>query len=148
MPVYVTTQSAAKLGPTVPELDISHAVGVWDKTKFSMALPDVLGDLKKRGIQDIAIVGIESHVCVLQTVLDLRAAGFGVWVIRDGVSSCNKEEVAVAVERMRGVGARVVSSEGWIFEVMGDAGVPQFREVQKVIKNAKEETTAGLKALL
>lgn len=73
-------------------------------------------------------------MCVLQTVLDLRKLGHNVYVIADGVSSSSQAEVRVAVERMRGVGAVVTTSESWIFEVMGDAKCEGFREIQKLIK--------------
>lgn len=69
LPVYVTTQSRAKLGNTVSELDVSKAIVNLDKTKFSMYLPELAQKLPK-GIP-VGIVGIEAHVCVLQTAIDL-----------------------------------------------------------------------------
>ena len=70
------------------------------KTRFSMLLPSGETEefLKSKNIKTVMIVGIESHVCVLQTTLDLLAKGCGVWVLRDCVSSCNKEEVPIAIE--------------------------------------------------
>jgi nicotinamidase-related amidase len=63
----------------------------------------------------VAIVGIESHVCVLQTTLDLLKAGHKVYVISDGVSSCNKEEVPIALARMRQAGAFISTSESFVY---------------------------------
>ncbi|RPA87669.1 Isochorismatase hydrolase [Ascobolus immersus RN42] len=140
VPHYVTTQMAAKLKPTVRELSVNTFSGSWDKTKFSMAVPplvNALSDLaKERGVAslDIAIVGIEAHVCVLQTVMDLRKLGHNVWVLADGVSSSSLGEVKVAIERMKSVGAVISTSESWIFEVMGDANVAGFKEIQQLIK--------------
>jgi len=143
IPVFATTQSKSKLGPNVPDLSLTthpNVRGDWDKTKFSMWIPEVKAAVEKevggwgnRG--SIAIVGIESHVCVLQTVLDLlKEEVWDVYVIADGVSSCNKEEVGIALQRMRESGAVVTTSESWIYEVMGDAGIERFREVAKVVK--------------
>ena len=65
----------------------------------------------------VAIVGIESHVCVLQTTLDLLKAGHKVYVISDGVSSCNKEEVPIAIARMRQAGAFISTSESFVYSL-------------------------------
>ena len=63
---------------------------------------------------NVAIVGIESHVCVLQTTLDLLKAGHSVYVISDGVSSANKEEIPIALARMRQAGAFISTSESFV----------------------------------
>jgi nicotinamidase-related amidase len=68
-----------------------------------------------------AIVGIESHICVTQTALDLVHQGHKVYVIADGVSSCNKEEVPIALARLRHEGVVVTTSESWLYEAVGDA---------------------------
>jgi thiamine-phosphate diphosphorylase/hydroxyethylthiazole kinase len=68
------------------------------------------------GPAQIALVGIEAHICVTQTALDLLAAGHGVYVLADGVSSSNREEVGVALARLRQAGAVVTTSEGWVYE--------------------------------
>jgi nicotinamidase-related amidase len=70
----------------------------------------------------VAIVGIETHICVTQTALDLLAEGHKVYVLADGVSSCHEGERGVALERLRSEGAVVTTSEGWLYECMGDAG--------------------------
>lgn len=70
-------------------------------------------------------MGIETHICVTQTALDLLSEGHRVYVLMDGVSSCNAGERAVALERLRAEGAIVTSSEGWLYECMGDAGIPE-----------------------
>lgn len=72
------------------------------------------------------IVGIESHICVTQTALDLLQDGHAVYVIADGVSSCNKEEVPIALARLRQAGAVVTTSESWIYECAGDAAIDEL----------------------
>jgi nicotinamidase-related amidase len=101
------------LGKTVSELDLTHAkVPSLDKTLFSMCLRDITASIPVSTA--IAIVGIEAHVCVLQTTLDLLRQGHRVYVLADGVSSCNREEVPIAVERMRQAGAFVSTSESFV----------------------------------
>jgi len=70
---------------------------------------------------DCIVVGIETHICVLQTSLDLLARGHRVYVVQDAVSSCNAEERPVALARLRQEGVRVTTSESLIYEILGDA---------------------------
>lgn len=90
-----------------------------------------LDPLRANGPISAIIVGIESHICVTQTTIDLLRAGHKVYVIADGVSSCNKEEVPIALARLRHEGAIVTTSESLIYEAVGDAGTPEY-EAQNI----------------
>jgi nicotinamidase-related amidase len=68
---------------------------------------------------------IESHICVTQTALDLLANGHRVYVLADGVSSCNPQEVPIALDRLRREGAVVTTSESFLFECMGNASISE-----------------------
>jgi nicotinamidase-related amidase len=70
---------------------------------------------------EIVIVGIESHICVTQTAIDALGAGHKVYILADGVSSCNPQEIPIALARLRQAGAVVTTSESWLYECMGDA---------------------------
>jgi hypothetical protein len=149
MPIYATTQNALRLGATVPSL-ASYLPGTpWDKTRFSMV--DGQGNTPGFNLppaSSVALVGIESHICITQTALDLRARGHKVYVIADGVSSCNKAEVGVALDRLRGEeGIRVTSSESWMYEVVGDANHPAFKTLFGVVKGSMADTRKVLEAL-
>ncbi|KAJ6164148.1 hypothetical protein N7470_002820 [Penicillium chermesinum] len=150
LPVFVTTQSRAKLGNTVPELQThlqgSHIRADVDKTLFSMVTPEIDALLPKGEGErlDIIIVGIETHICVAQTTLDLLARGHRVYLLVDGVSSMNAEERGIALARLRDAGAIVTSSESILFEILGDAEHGSFRTVSGLIKETKEETKAAL----
>ena len=74
---------------------------------------------------ECVIIGIETHICITQTALDLLREGHKVYVLADGVSSCNKEEIPIALARLRSEGAVVTTSESWIYECMGDAGIEE-----------------------
>lgn len=142
VPIVATTQQRAKLGETCSELGLGSTYPLAadvDKSAFSMWVPQLVFSLKvlpqkavdlnkdtttKRGPFDIVIVGIETHICVLQTTLDALREGNRVWVVQDGVSSCNPEERCAALARLRQEGARVTTSESLMYEMMGDAGDP------------------------
>jgi nicotinamidase-related amidase len=88
-----------------------------------------LDSLNANGPLSCIIVGIESHICVTQTTIDLLKTGHKVYIIADGVSSCNKEEVPIALARLRHEGAVVTTSESFIYEIVGDAGTPEYVHV-------------------
>jgi len=146
IPVTTTTQTAAKLGPTISVLAEQLPSAPHDKTKFSMAIPSVLNSLPAES--SIALVGIESHICITQTALDLRDLGHGVYVIADAVSSCNKGEVVVALDRLRAErGVTVTTSESWMYECVGDASHAGFKGLIGVVKGAAGDTRTALGAL-
>lgn len=93
---------AAALGSTVEALRQHFRANTPNvaKTRFSMVLDDGSTDefLTEKKVHSVMLVGIESHVCVLQTCLDLLSKGYAVFVIRDAVSSCNRQEVPTALE--------------------------------------------------
>lgn len=155
IPIFVTTQNRARLGETVAELapylteplTKAHA----DKTAFSMWIPAVSQHFSApspSGPSQIVIVGIESHICVTQTALDALAAGHKVYVLADGVSSCNREEVPIALARLRAEGAVVTTSESWLYECMGDAGIPEFKSIVGIVKETGKDTKTALGALI
>jgi hypothetical protein len=96
----------------------------------------------------VALVGIESHICITQTALDLRAKGHKVYVIADGVSSCNSAEVVVALDRLRAEqGVTVTTSESWMYECLGDANHPSFKSLFNVVKGTMADTKKVLETL-
>ncbi|EHK41197.1 hypothetical protein TRIATDRAFT_259165 [Trichoderma atroviride IMI 206040] len=147
IPVYATTQTSAKLGATVPAIaDMLGVSEVHDKTKFSMVVPSIAASLAPGS--RIALVGIETHICITQTALDLRDAGHFPYVIADGVSSCNKGEVGIALDRLRSEpGIAVTSSESWMYECLGDASHPLFKGLFTVVKGKLSETSKVLSVL-
>lgn len=149
IPVYVTTQSRAKLGETVTELKnlIKEPVADVDKTYFSMWVPEVSKHFQSSAPAEIALLGIESHICITQTTLDLLANGHKVYILVDGVSSCNKEEIPIALDRLRNAGAVVTTSESWLYECVGDASVSEFRDIVKLVKETGSDTKTVLGAL-
>lgn len=98
-----------------------------DKTTFSMLVPEMRFALHQNSPDpyQVAIVGIETHICVLQTTLDLLSEGHRVYLLTDGVSSCHEGERNVALDRLRVEGAIVTTSESFLYECMGDANIAE-----------------------
>ncbi|KAL1588588.1 hypothetical protein WHR41_02712 [Cladosporium halotolerans] len=154
IPVFATTQLRAKLGETCPELQLDSAEGVKtqahaDKSAFSMWIPEVRRAFEALGNEkrEVVIVGIESHICVTQTALDLLREGHKVYVLADGVSSCNPQEVPIALARLRAEGVVVTSSESFLYECMGDAGIGEFREISRLVREFSGQTKENLEGL-
>ncbi|RFU79976.1 isochorismatase domain-containing 2a [Trichoderma arundinaceum] len=146
IPVHTTTQTSAKLGATVPSIAALLPSAAHDKTKFSMLVPAIASALAPGS--RIALVGIESHICITQTALDLRDAGHFPYVIADGVSSCNRGEVGIALDRLRSEpGITVTTSESWMYECLGDASHPLFKSLITVVKNKMSDTSKVLSVL-
>ncbi|GAA5832520.1 hypothetical protein JCM5353_007932 [Sporobolomyces roseus] len=142
------------LGSTVP-LPFSilppHLHPDWsplEKTLFSMMVPQVEDQLEKWKTESVVLFGIESHVCVLQTALDCLDKGIDVHVLADGVSSCNGDEVGIALKRMRDAGAMVTTSESALFQLIHDSKHPAFRSLVGLVKETKEPTKEALKDLI
>ncbi|KAK3944733.1 Isochorismatase-like protein [Diplogelasinospora grovesii] len=160
IPVFVTTQNRARLGDTVSELapHLSRATvhEDVDKTRFSMWIPPITDHFPtlspstttSEQRREVVIVGIEAHICVTQTALDLLSAGHAVYVLADGVSSCNREEVPVALDRLRAAGAHITTSESWLYECMGDADIPEFKGIVGLVKETGPKTKEALQGLL
>ena len=132
VPVLVTEQYPRGLGATVPEV-ARHLDGVprVEKVVFSAARADGF-DL---GGRDQAIVcGIETHVCVAQTVADLLDEGADVQVAADAVSSRTAANRRLGLAKMEASGAMLTSTEMALFELLGRAGTPEFKEVQALVK--------------
>ncbi|RDA93100.1 hypothetical protein CP533_4125 [Ophiocordyceps camponoti-saundersi (nom. inval.)] len=139
IPIHATTQTTTKLGPTVPSIASLLPSTPLDKTRFSMLIPAVSSALKPGS--RVALVGIEAHICITQTALDLRDAGHVPYVIADAVSSCNPAEVRVALDRLRAEpGIVVTTSESWMYESLGDAAHPDFKKLFNVVKAALGDT--------
>lgn len=138
VPVYATEQYPKGLGATVPEL-AELLDDVPAKLRFSCA--EVLNWGSAASQEDnrhkIVVAGIEAHVCVQQTVLDLLAHGFRVYVPADGIGSRHKLDWKIALNRMADCGAVITTVESVMFEWCEVAGSDQFKQVSKLITNPK-----------
>ncbi len=136
VPVFATEQYRKGLGPTVPEVAAAaHGFVPIEKLAFSACgAPDFVPALRGRNVSEAVLCGIEAHVCVTQTCLDLLDQGFGVFVVADAMSSRTPENYRLGLDRMRAAGAVVVSTEMVLFELLGQAGTPEFKQILALVK--------------
>ncbi len=130
IPVAATEHHAQGLGALAPALrDRLPASAIGGKEHFSAVAAGCLPALPGGERPQVVLAGAESHVCVLQTALDLVRQGREVYVVADAVTSRRSLDRDLALERLRRDGARVVSREMVAFEWLGRGGTPQFRAV-------------------
>ncbi|GIY09539.1 isochorismatase domain-containing protein 2 [Caerostris darwini] len=150
MPVVVTEQNPKGLGHTVKEigLDDYPELKPYQKTQFSMLIPEVHDFLKKEHpeVENVVICGIESHVCVQCTVHSLINSGYDVHVVADGCSSRTMVDRMYSFQRMKAMGAWLTTSESVILGLVGDYTHPNFKEIQKLIREPAPDS--GLLSLL
>ncbi|WP_338809439.1 isochorismatase family protein [Neisseria leonii] len=133
VPVMITEQYPKGLGNTVPEIaELLPAAPVAEKTRFS-ALTDETEHFLL-GKQHVILIGAESHVCMLQTVLDLRERGFHVWIPFECTTSRNPANRDNALTHMRQAGAVVSNVESILFLLLQDAKHPAFKTVSGLIR--------------
>lgn len=139
VPVTVSEQYPKGLGHTVAGLKEQLVnAPVFEKLAFSCwrdgALKAHLIGLHEGGRPLVILAGIEAHVCVLQTAVDLAAAGFGVFAVADALASRMPSSHALALERMRQNGVAVVNAEMVVFELLGRAGSAEFKTLSALVR--------------
>ena len=137
LPVIVTEQYPKGLGHTLPELreTLPPDVEPVSKVAFSCAAVEgVRARLRAAGTRQVILVGIEAHVCVLLSALDLLAEGYGVHVAADAVTSRTQASWRLAMDQLRQAGAVVTSSETVLFQLMGQGDTDEFRELARLIR--------------
>lgn len=136
VPVVVTEQYPKGLGHTEVELKncLKEDVNIIEKTSFSCINADgFLTPIEESGRKQIILTGMETHICILQTALDLQQQGFQVFVVEDAVSSRAKTNQYNALQRLRNAGVIITTVESVIFEWLGDANHPEFKNLAKLI---------------
>jgi nicotinamidase-related amidase len=134
VPVLATEQYPQGLGPTVAEI-ADRLSNIPSKLRFSCGgCPELFEPLPDLGIYKLLLAGIEAHVCVQQTVLDLLTHGFQVFVAADAVGSRFDVDLNTALRRMESAGASVTTAEAALFEWCEVAGTPEFRQISALVR--------------
>jgi len=136
VPVLVTEQYPKGLGRTLPELRaLLGETPPLEKTVFSCARADGFQDrLRTLGADQVILTGIEAHVCVLLTALDLLAQGIRVSIVADAVCSRRPANLEIGLGQARQAGAVVTATETVVFQLLGGADSDAFRELSKLLR--------------
>jgi len=146
IPCIVTEQYPKAFGKTVPEILLHPTTQVFEKKQFSMLTEEVRAALSSSGRRQVVLCGIEGHVCVLQSAMELLDSGYEVHVVADAVSSQRPYDRAVALQRMRDSaqhvqkeGLVITTAESLLFEIMRGADHPKFRQISALCKEHNED---------
>lgn len=139
VPVIVTEQNPKGLGHTVPEIAAALPAGAptFTKTRFSSITPEVHAALGSLHRGSVLVVGIEAHVCVMQTTLDLLAGGRQAFLCTDCISAGQAGQIDPALRRMERAGAVPTGALSAIYELLGDAAHPRFKTCLEMVKGLR-----------
>ena len=135
IPMVLTTQYAKGLGNNIPE--ICEAIGsdvAYDKTTFSAYETEAVYEAMDKERKNVLICGIEAHICVLQTAIDLKADGYNVFLVEDCIASRKKSNKENAVKRAMGEGIFITCGESVLYELLVNSANPHFKAVSKIVK--------------
>ena len=136
-PMIFTQQYTKGLGMTVEPLKQAYedTFTYYDKTTFScMDNEEIKKTVDSLGKKNVIIAGMESHICVMQTVVDLLNEGYEVYLVSDCIGSRTEFNKQIGLQRMMQEGAKMTSVESILFELAGKAGTPEFKVISKLIK--------------
>lgn len=135
IPILATEQYPKGLGCTVEKLNCNLEKDlVYEKISFTGCTDQLVSGLKGLGRKKVIVTGMETHVCVFQTVRDLLADGYQVFVVGDAVCSRTKHNYKNALDLMAAMGAVITNTETVCFDLLKEAGTPLFKKVSKLIK--------------
>lgn len=137
LPIVVSEQYPQGLGSTVAGIRslLGDKQRYLTKTAFScLGDPLVKTELQATGLTQWVVIGIEAHVCVLQTAKDLVSMGWEVVVLNDAITSRSVYDFSTAIAEMRDYGIRISSCETVLFELLGDSSAIEFKKISQLIK--------------
>lgn len=138
-----------KLGHLMPELDVQHAIdggsgngGAISKTEFSIMANDKLRTtiLNLPVLQSVVLFGLEAHICVEQTAMDLLECGYDVHIVADCTTSISAEDRHLAFQRLRQIGCFIATSENVIFKLMRSKDHPNFSQIRPLVTEKSIDT--------
>ncbi len=136
LPIFITEQYPKGLGPTEKEISelLSHSDFIQKMTFSCCQADEFMNQIQSKNIHQIVICGIETHVCVQQTALDLLRDRFQVYIVRDATSSRKKIDHKTALNRMQNEGAVITTTEAVLFELLQKAGTDDFKKISAIVK--------------
>lgn len=146
LPIVANTQYAKGLGPYVGVLEtLAAGVPRFDKSEFNAlanAETAAFFDTLSKTVTTVALVGVETHICVYQTAMALLAKGKKVWIVTDAVSSRRERDHLAGLQRLAAQGAILGPAEMLIYELLGKAGTPEFKQVLPLIVDHEQHANS------
>jgi len=137
IPILANTQYKKGLGPYLPSVEALVAdLPQFDKTEFNAVADsetEAFIDGLPGEVDTIILVGVETHICIYQTTMGLLAKGLNVWIVTDGVSSRTEEDHRAGLSRLQAMGVALGTSEMLVYELIGRAGSPEFKQMLPLI---------------
>lgn len=136
VPIIITEQNPRGLGATIPQLaSLFSEFNPIPKLSFSCCSDKKFADaLKKSKRKQVLLTGIETHVCIYQTAVDLLSSGYKVQIVADCVSSRTPENINIALDRIKSEGAKITSIEMALFELLRVAEGDKFKKILQIVK--------------
>lgn len=136
IPILWSQQCPASLGPTIPEIaELLTGIQPIDKASFNCCGNEqFISKLNSLNRQQVLLCGIETHICIYQTAVDMREKGYAVFVIADAVSSRTLDNKQIAITKMQMIGINIYSTEMALFELLKTAEHPKFKQIAKLVK--------------
>ena len=135
IPMMATEQYPQGLGTTLPEIkSLLPDTPFVEKTRFSAVLPETEDFIRRYNAQNIVLIGTETHICMLQTALDLRTQGLNVYIPAECAASRNPANKTNGLEKMRAAGVTVGNGESLLFALLRDAKHPAFKTISKLVR--------------
>lgn len=137
LPIVPTEQNADRLGGSIPEVAkrLPSLCVPFQKMSFSCCSDDAfMSEVQRSGHRQVLLCGIEAHICIAQTALDLLANGYQVHVAADAVSSRTQSNWQIGLNRVERAGGILTSTEAAVYELLQEAGTADFREMLEFLK--------------
>jgi nicotinamidase-related amidase len=137
LPMLSTVQNRARMGETIPEIGavLTDECEAFDKICFScLADKAIASEIERTGRKQVLLCGVETHICISQTAHDLITRGYQAHVVADAVSSRRQSDWEIGLRRAERAGAIVTSTEAAVYELLGQAGTPEFRALLALVK--------------
>jgi len=136
LPMFPMEQYPKGLGRTVEQLrTLLEDYEIVEKKSFSvLRVHSILEGLKKSNVKQVVLVGMETHVCISQSALDLQNLGYQVHVVADGVCSRKESDHAFALTRMAHAGIALTTTEAVLFELLETSDAPEFKQISALVK--------------
>lgn len=144
IPILATEQYPKGLGKTIPSVAAKLTIPCPEKTSFSCCgNPEVVSFFRREVRPKLILVGIETHVCVQQTALDLITQGFQVFLPIDAVSCRYPQDHHTALRRMERAGVVLTTVESLAFELVGASGTVEFKSISKLVQERMKHLTTN-----